>query len=265
MDVRLLAPPDLRRPRRLEEIRYWKGLSRESINLRKDGACFPVWLKSEVVANAHGEPCAIVTSCEDITEDKTQETQYRYQQEHLEGLVVALQASEERYRHIVRSITDYIYTVYVKDGEPYKTVHGAASVAVVGYAPEEFDRNPFLWFNIIHPDDRDRAVRFFNEVLRTKQQATIEHRIYHKNGDLRWIANTVVLFKDIEGNVVEYNGVVADITARKRAEEEVQQYREHLEDLVEQRTAQLHQEIEERQRAEEKRLKLERNCIRLRN
>jgi signal transduction histidine kinase len=67
----------------------------------------------------------------------------------------------------------------------------------------------------------------------------------------------VVLFKDLEGNIVEYNGVIADITARKRAEEEVQQYREHLEDVVAKRTAQLHQEIEVRQRAEEKRLKLE--------
>ena len=43
-NVGILAPPKLRRPTTLEEVKQWKGSIRESVNLRKDGSTFPVWL-----------------------------------------------------------------------------------------------------------------------------------------------------------------------------------------------------------------------------
>ena len=86
-DVNLLAPPELRKPLTLRQIREWKGLVRESVNVCKDGSTFPVWLMSEVVKNLDGEPCAVVTSCEDITERKMLEEERRKYRDHLEELV----------------------------------------------------------------------------------------------------------------------------------------------------------------------------------
>ena len=86
-DVNLLAPPELRKPLTVRQIREWKGLIRESRNVRKDGSEFPVWLMSEVVKNVEGEPCAIVTSCEDITERKAIEAERGKYRDHLEELV----------------------------------------------------------------------------------------------------------------------------------------------------------------------------------
>ena len=140
----------------------------------------------------------------------------------------SLRESEERYRHITNSITDYIYNVSFKDGKPYKTAHSAASEAILGYTPEEFDRRPYLWFEIIHADDRERVTQFFADILVTKTQQTIEHRVYHKNRTIRWIANTIVLFKDTEGDIVEYNGVIHDITERKNAEIALQKSEERM-------------------------------------
>jgi PAS domain S-box-containing protein len=82
-----LAPLELRQPMRLEEIRRWKGLIRESVNVRKDDSRFPVWLMSEIVKDAEGEPPAIVTSCEDITERKKSQEELEKHREHLEELV----------------------------------------------------------------------------------------------------------------------------------------------------------------------------------
>jgi PAS domain S-box-containing protein len=82
-----LAPLELRQPMRLEEIRRWKGLIRESVNVRKDDSRFPVWLMSEIVKDAEGEPTAIVTSCEDITERKKSQEELEKHREHLEELV----------------------------------------------------------------------------------------------------------------------------------------------------------------------------------
>ncbi len=86
-NVNLLAPPELRRPLTVGQIREWKGLVRESFNVRKDGSVFPVWLMSEVVKNIEGEPCAVVTSCEDITERKAIEEERGKYRDHLEELV----------------------------------------------------------------------------------------------------------------------------------------------------------------------------------
>jgi len=68
-DLGILAPPDLRRPLTSEELKEIKPL-RESVNIRKDGSIFPVRLIANVVKNMAGEPVAIVTTCEDISEHK---------------------------------------------------------------------------------------------------------------------------------------------------------------------------------------------------
>lgn len=57
----------------LKKVARWRGLIREGENLRKDGTSFPVWMTTEIVQNAEGEPHAIVTTFEDITERKEME------------------------------------------------------------------------------------------------------------------------------------------------------------------------------------------------
>lgn len=86
-NIRLFSPTEYLKPRTLRHIQGWKGLVRESMNLRKDGSQFPVWLMSEIVQNADGEPTAIVTSCEDITERKAIEAERERYRTQLEDLV----------------------------------------------------------------------------------------------------------------------------------------------------------------------------------
>lgn len=69
----LLAPPEFwntMTPIQMKEMKRWK---RESVNIRKDGTRFPVLLRSDVVLSPEGEPVAIVTSCEDITQRRRAE------------------------------------------------------------------------------------------------------------------------------------------------------------------------------------------------
>lgn len=106
-DAGSLAPPEFRKPMRLDDIRRWKGLVRESINLRKDGSRFPVWLMSEIVKDAEGEPTAIVTTCEDITERKKAEDELEQHREHLEELVRARTAElTDANRQLQQEVTE---------------------------------------------------------------------------------------------------------------------------------------------------------------
>lgn len=132
----------------------------------------------------------------------------------------AVNESEQRYKRLLASVTDYVYSVSVDQGRPTATVHGPGCEAVTGYNSSEFERDPFLWFRMIYSDDRP-AVRTQAElVMRGETPAALEHRIKHKDGRLRWIRNTPVPHKDAEGRLMGYDGLVSDITERKRAEEQ---------------------------------------------
>jgi GAF domain-containing protein len=64
----------------------------------------------------------------------------------------ALRASEERCRRITETITDYMFTVSVADGVAAATIHGPGCVAVTGYTPDEFARDPDLWLSMVVPE-----------------------------------------------------------------------------------------------------------------
>jgi PAS domain S-box-containing protein len=130
----------------------------------------------------------------------------------------ALQVSEDRYRRIIEGITDYLYTVRIKNGRAVETFHSTACVEVTGYSAEEFLSDPYLWITMIPAEERESVRIRVEEILAGKQIVPIEHHIRRKDGELRWVSDTAVLQKDIHGNLLSYEGVVKDITDRKKAE-----------------------------------------------
>jgi diguanylate cyclase (GGDEF)-like protein/PAS domain S-box-containing protein len=150
---------------------------------------------------------AIMTTGIDITERKQAEQ--------------ALKESEARYKQLLGSVTDYIYTVKVKDGKALATDHGHGCIAVTGYSPEEYTANPHLWSEIVYPDDLEAVKNQAKEILTKGSAEPLEHRIIQKKGDVRWVRNTPVVRKDNQGNIISYDGLISDITERKQAEEQV--------------------------------------------
>ena len=130
----------------------------------------------------------------------------------------ALRASEERYRRMLASVTNYIYTVTVENGQVVSTSHGPGCLAVTGYTSDEYAQNPNLWYQMVHPDDRQAVLEQTLLVLNGLACSQLEHRIIHKDGSTRWIANTLVSRCDACGRVFLYDGLIADITGRKLAE-----------------------------------------------
>ncbi|MEI6293664.1 MAG: PAS domain S-box protein [Methanomicrobiales archaeon] len=146
--------------------------------------------------------------------------------------------SEERYRRICVGLTDYMYTVQVRDGRAVSTTHGTACIAVTGYNAEEFAADPTLWIHMVFSEDRDRVISHFSMVLSGKTAPPVEHRIVRKDGRVRWVRNTPVLQVDpVTGNLISYDGMITDITELKQAEEALQKNSEELYASYEQLTA----------------------------
>ncbi len=200
----------------------WKG---EFINLRKDGT---EYIESASISPIHqndGRVSHYLSVKEDITERRRTEENLR--------------ESEARYRRIAEGLTDYHYTVRIENGVPKETIQSPACLAVTGYSMEEFSANPDLWFQMVVPEFREMVLQHVHKILAGEDVEALEHCIRRKDGERRWIRDTAILFKNNTGKLLSYDGVIKDITDKKRLDQELEQYRHHLEELVATRTAQL--------------------------
>jgi len=126
--------------------------------------------------------------------------------------------SEGRYRRLLESVTDYVYTVKVENGRAVGTTHGEGCTRLTGYAPGDFARDPMLWFGMVYEDDRVAVLEQAARLLRGEDARPLEHRILHKDGRLLWVRNTPVVRRDAFGRVVFYDGIIQDVTASKGVE-----------------------------------------------
>jgi PAS domain S-box-containing protein len=185
---------------------------------RKDGRVIDVYLRSTPVDPADPSQGVIFTAL-DISESKRAQK--------------ALSGSERRYRRITEAITDYMFTVRLTNGHPAETYHGPNCVAVTGYTSEEFSSDPFLWIRMVPEEDRELVRAQAAELLAGHEPRSIEHRIRRKDGQLRWVSNSLVPNYDVEGNLLSYDGLIRDITNRKIAEETLRESEERYRQLVE--------------------------------
>jgi PAS domain S-box-containing protein len=185
---------------------------------RKDGRLIDVHLRSTPVDPTDLAQGVLFTAL-DVSESK-------YAQR-------ALSESEKRYRRITEAITDYIFTVKVADGHPAETHHGPTCEAVTGYTAEEFNADSFLWIRMVPAEDQDIIRAQASETLSGHDPEPIEHRIIRKDGQIRWVSNSLVPTSDGQGNLVSYDGLLRDITNRKIAEETLRESEERYRHLVE--------------------------------
>ena len=145
---------------------------------------------------------------------------------------IKLIKSEERNKRIITSITDYLYTVKVKDGKAIEAIHNEVCLIVTGYSSEEFKADTYLWINMVVLEEREWVVERFAKILEGKNLPPFEHRIICKDGRIRWISNTTILHFGSDGTLVSYDGIIKDITERKLAEQELRVSEEKYKTLL---------------------------------
>ncbi|GGF57366.1 sensor domain-containing protein [Alteromonas lipolytica] len=80
-----------------------------------------------------------------------------------------------------------------------------------------------LFFEIIHPADRDEVTRQYENSLTSNEPFDVEHRIVRRdNGELRWVHQKCLHDRNIQGHVVQSEGIVQDITPQKVAQEQIE-------------------------------------------
>jgi PAS domain S-box-containing protein len=93
---------------------------------------------------------------------------------------------------------------------------------ITGYAPQDFIGNALISYNeLIHPDDRKLVADEVHRGIEEGGQFHVEYRVIAKDGTVRWLWEQGCPVYDDRGKMVGLEGFITEITARKKAQENV--------------------------------------------
>ncbi|MEW6469239.1 MAG: PAS domain S-box protein [Bacteroidota bacterium] len=138
---------------------------------------------------------------------------------------IHLKQSELSFRTLAENALDVVYRYSLVPVPHYEYVSPSAET-ITGYSQEEFYKDPYLGFKLIHPDDRG-VTGDSEKILRgggsakAVANAQIVMRWVRKDGKIIWTETRNKPIVDSTGKIVAVEGISRDITERKNAEEDL--------------------------------------------
>ncbi|HEY9761906.1 MAG TPA: PAS domain S-box protein, partial [Trichocoleus sp.] len=213
-ELRFLTPLDITHPDDIErevalvsEVIQGRRstLSFEKRYITKQGAVLWVNLRSTVLRDAEGNIREALGIVENVTERKATEE--------------ALQISEERFRTVVTNLPGAVYRCLMDQDWTVQFISQGIE-ALTGYPAQDFVGNERRSFaSMLHPDDRDAVEVTIARAIARRQPFYAEYRCLTADGEIRWISDQGQGYWDAEGHLLCLDGVLLDISDRKRAEE----------------------------------------------
>ena len=149
----------------------------------------------------------------------------------------ALQESEQQIQAITQNIPGLVYERVYKAGEMGNfTYVSSGSIQLTGFTPEEYYADANTMQNFTHPEDRQSVIQ---REPGSGGSYDDEWRIIAKEGGIKWVRDIYNVHKNEEGKYVS-NGVLLDITNRKKIEEELLAGEQRFRAVVEDQTELIH-------------------------
>ena len=183
----------------------------EGWRLRKDGARFWAHVVIDPIRDDDGALVGYAKITRDLSERKEAEA--------------ALRLSEERFRLLVQSVTDYAIFMLDRDGRVANWNPGAERIK--GYTPDEIIGEHFSHFYT----EADREAGMPERGLAT---ATAEGRWENegqrvrKDGSVFWAHVVIDPIRDSSGEVIGFAKITRDVTERKESQRQLEEAREAL-------------------------------------
>lgn len=154
----------------------------------------------------------------------------------------ALRTSEEQFRTLVSNIPGAVYRATYTGTRSLEFVSDAIA-DIVGYpTPDLIGKSAQDFTSLVHHDDVASVQSTIERSLQERQPYIIEYRIFHADGSVRWVYDKGQAIFDDTDTIICLDGVIFDISDRKRAEAALKQVNETLEIRVRDRTASLREQ-----------------------
>lgn len=156
----------------------------------------------------------------------TEEERRKYLIE-LEANQIKIRESEQRYRELADLLPQIVYECDLQGHITYVNRQGFLTF---GY-PEGSLSPDFTVFDLIIPEDRQRALENMAKISTSENSAPNEYHAYRQDGSIiPVLIYTSPIFK--EENVVGFRGIVLDISEQKRSEREIRESEQRLSNVI---------------------------------
>ena len=127
---------------------------------------------------------------------------------------------EETLRMMINNSHVVLFLWRYEDRWPVEFV--SENVAKFGYTVEDFTSGRVMYKDLIYSDDLKRVEEKFEKKVKNGVSAfSMEYRIITKAGAVRWVNERTFIQRDMSGEATHFQGVVLDITKRKKGEKEL--------------------------------------------
>ena len=168
--------------------------------IRKDGSRVPVELFVHLVSDANGDPQYYYSFISDITGRKKTEIQ--------------LKENEDRFKQLADNV-EQVFWVTALNPEQVMYVNPSFE-RIWGIPAHELYKDPRIWTDHIHPDDKSRVTEAFSSWVEGKTpHYDIEYSILTRQRRLRWIHDRGTAMVRKDGVVVQVSGIAEDISHLK--------------------------------------------------
>ncbi|MGA7685580.1 MAG: ATP-binding protein [Terriglobales bacterium] len=133
-----------------------------------------------------------------------------------------LRAAEDRYRTLVERLPAITYIAELGADGPWHYVSPQIQT-ILGFSPDDWLKEPWNWMNHIHPEDRPIAYAAEKEFQETRELFKAEYRMFAADGRMLWFRDEGVMLHARHDQPLLMQGVLYDITERKRLEEQLRQ------------------------------------------
>ncbi len=171
-----------------------------------------------IITNLIDDPSVngLVANSRDITEFIKQEKK--------------LTASLKRYDIVAKATSDTITDYDIINDKMY---YNEGIKNIFGYSKEEIENGGAWWNDRLHPDDKERVVRYSEEVQRLKTpHIQIEYRFRCADGSYKYILDRSYLVTDNEGNPIRIIGAMQDITEVQNYIKTIEEHNDRLKDIA---------------------------------
>lgn len=103
---------------------------------------------------------------------------------------------------------------------------------ICGYEPQSFEVDFDKGMSVLHPDDREKALKYVLRTIKTGQEYRIEKRFFLDDGTIKHIVSRADLMRDEAGNPVKVFGVYQDVTYEKEQQIALEKTKEGLNKIM---------------------------------
>lgn len=176
-----------------------------------DGPWRQYYDRGFIARDASGKAYRMIGSMLDLTDRKEAEKNLR--------------ESEEQFRALITAGSYVVYRMSPNWTE-MRQLNGQSFLA-------DTEKPNKKWIDeYILPEDRPHVVDAINNAIFTKSMFQLEHRVIQADGSVGWAHSRAIPLMNEKGQIIEWIGAASDITARKKAEEEVRKSENLLRNIL---------------------------------